>query len=85
MRIGDALRRNGLDEMAVAEGLVSVVGALKKQISDGDGVDKLLVDVLKECSRILEPTRSADAAPDLPVIVKLIHAVSRPKREKGSS
>lgn len=84
MRIGDALRRNGLDEMAIAEGLVSVVGALKKQISDGDGVDKLLVDVLKECSRILEPARSADAAPDLPVIVKLMHTVSRPKRLKTS-
>ncbi len=82
VRIGDALRRKGLDEWTIADGYVDVVGKLTRKSEKNDTVAKLLVDVLKECSRHLEPPRSADAAPDAPVIVKLVHAVSRPVREK---
>ena len=81
VRIGDALRRRGLDEWTIADGYVDVVGKLTRKSDSNDSVEKLFVDVLKECSRHLEPPHSADAAPDAPVIVKLVHTVSRPKRE----
>ena len=80
VRIGDALRRSGLDEWTIAGGYVDVVDKLTNKSKTNDSVEKLLVDVLKECSRHLEPPRSADAPPDAPVIVKLVHSVSRPKR-----
>jgi hypothetical protein len=79
VRIGDALRQSGVDEWAVAGGYVDVIGKLTKKSDGNDGVQKLLVDVLKEVSRHLEPPR-AEAAPDAPVIVKLVHNVSRPAR-----
>jgi hypothetical protein len=42
---------------------------------------KLLVDVLKECSRILEPPRGAGTGSiETPTIVELHHEVSRPVR-----
>jgi hypothetical protein len=85
VRIGDALRRKGLDEWTIADGYVDVVGKLTRKAESNDSVAKLLVDVLKECSRHLEPPRSADAATDAPVIVKLVHTVSRPKREPAPS
>ena len=79
VRIGDALRRSGVDEWAVANGYVDVLGKLTRKSNDNDGVQKLFVDVLKEVSRHLEPPR-AEASPDAPVIVKLVHNVSRPAR-----
>ena len=58
---------------------MDVIDKLTRKSNDNDGVQKLLVDVLKEVSRHLEPPR-AEATPDTPVIVKLIHNVSRPAR-----
>ena len=63
----------------MANGYVDVLGKLTRKSNDNDGVQKLFVDVLKEVSRHLEPPR-AEAAPDAPVIVKLVHNVSRPAR-----
>jgi hypothetical protein len=80
--IGEALRERGLDEYTIAEIYVHVVGKLAAGGSDSGGVQKLLVDVLKECSRQIEasqpPMRSAN--PDAPVIVQLVHTVTRPVR-----
>jgi len=85
VRIGDALRQSGLDEWTVAGGYVGVVDKLTNKSNANDSVEKLLVDVLKECSRHLEPPHSADAPPDAPVIVKLVHTVSRPRRPPAPS
>ncbi len=80
--IGDALRERGLDEYTIADTYVHVIAKLTASDSDGGGVQKLLVDVLKECSRQIEtsqpPMRSAN--PDAPVIVQLVHTVARPAR-----
>jgi hypothetical protein len=80
--IGEALRERGLDEYTIADTYVHVVGKLTAGKSDSGGVQKLLVDVLKECSRQIEasqpPMRSAN--PDAPVIVQLVHTVTRPVR-----
>jgi hypothetical protein len=82
VRIGDALRQSGLDEWTIAGGYVEVVEKLTTKAKNSKSPDKLLVDVLKECSRHLEPPRSGDFAADGPVTVRLVHNVSRPKRGK---
>jgi hypothetical protein len=78
--IGAALCEAGFDERAVASEYVKVVQSLARpESTDRSGATKLLVDVLKECSRQLDNTaghRSGDA----PVIVQLVHTVSRPVR-----
>src|SRR5271154_56294 len=80
--IGEALRQRGLDEYAIADTYVHVVGQLTAQNPDSGGVQKLLVDGLKESSRQIEtpqpPLRSAN--PNAPVIVQLVHNVTRPVR-----
>jgi hypothetical protein len=79
--MGEALRRQGLDEHALAGNWVHVVEQLKKGEAEAGNVEKLLVDVLKECSRQLEAEAeqaskgSGDAPP-----VQLVHKVHRPER-----
>jgi hypothetical protein len=82
VRIGDALRQSGLDEWKIADGYISVVDNLTSSSGEKENPNKLLVDVLKECSRLLEPARSGDSAGDGPVTVRLVHRVSRPRRTK---
>jgi hypothetical protein len=79
MLIGEALREQGLDERAVAATFVHVLRKLTRKTDTTGSVEKLLVDVLKECSRHLGPSERA-AATDSAVIVQLIHRVPRPER-----
>jgi hypothetical protein len=82
VKLGEALRKAGLDEQTVAETYVGVVEVLREQTTREPG-RKLLVDVLKECSRVLEPPRGPGAnANELPTIVELHHEMSRPERER---
>jgi hypothetical protein len=84
VRLGEAFRKAGLDEQTVAETYVGVVEKLRMK-STGDTVQKLLVDVLKECSRLLEPPRSGNpSGMETPTIVELHHNVPRPAREMES-
>lgn len=78
MRMGQALRREGVDEHAVAETWAEVVDMLKGKTEQNSDVDKLLVEVLKECSKHLEDDNKAAGPP--PVRVKLMHNVARPQR-----
>jgi hypothetical protein len=81
VRLGEAFRKVGLDEQTVAETYVGVVETLRNNSTE-DPVQKLLVDVLKECSRVLEPPRGASTGPsDQPSVVQLYHQVPRPERE----
>jgi hypothetical protein len=81
IRIGDAMRRTGLDEYKVARTFAVVVDKLSgKNPKDSGGVQKLLVDVLKECSRHLDPPHSERDAPSAPSRIMLIHHVPRPVR-----
>jgi hypothetical protein len=83
MRLGEAFRREGLDERAVAQTWVVVVEKLRRgKGSAGESVEKLLVDVLKECDRILDPPRTAGVGSvDVPTVVNLYHNVPRPVRD----
>jgi len=77
--MGQALRGQGIDEHSVARTFAQVVDTLKGKSEGSDDVDKLLVDVLKECSRHLEEDNKA--AETAPARVKLIHNVARPQRK----
>ena len=81
------MRLAGLDEQAIAENYAGVVEKLTNaRQQPNDGAEKLLVEVLKECTRVLEPPlRAGGAAPDAPVTVQLIHNVPRPRREEASA
>jgi cell division ATPase FtsA len=81
VRMGEALRIKGIDEHAVAETFAGVVDMLKTKTEENDDVEKLLVDVLKECSKHLEEDSKATAA--APLQVKLIHNVARPRRDSA--
>jgi hypothetical protein len=74
------MRRSGLDEYKVARTFAGVVDKLSDGTKDRGGVQKLLVDVLKECSRHLDPPQSERAAPAAPVQITMVHNVPRPFR-----
>jgi hypothetical protein len=74
------MRRSGLDEYKVARTFAGVVDKLSEGNKDTGGVQKLLVDVLKECSRHLDPPQSERAAPAAPVHITMVHNVPRPVR-----
>ena len=82
MSIGDALRRKGIDEHTIARNYKHVMVKLKANDPEAGTVQKLFVDVLKECSRQLEASDESARAPsrDAPVIVHLVHNVPRPER-----
>lgn len=86
MSIGRALRAHGLDEHTIADTYVHVVAKLTNGTTRAGAVEKLLVDVLKECSKRIDDELAAQrasaeaAAADAPVYVQLLHAVPRPDR-----
>jgi len=77
MQMGEALRREGLDEHTVAARYANVVSRLEKDPGDIASGDKLLVEILKECSRQMEATQSAGESS---IQVQLVHNVERPAR-----
>lgn len=76
------MRNRGLDEYKVAEIFATVVEKLSgKKRGAGGGSEKLLVDVLKECSRHLDTPRTTERqASDAPTPITLVHCVARPVR-----
>lgn len=78
--IGRALRLRGFDEHAIADNYIEVTERLKGKSDKSGSVEKLLVDVLKECSKYIEPARPADQLRQAPVHIHLVHNVTRPAR-----
>ena len=81
-RLGDAFRKIGLDENALAAAYADALSKLQRGNAD-DSVEKSLLDILKECARILDPPRPVDrsASIDVNTIVQLVHKVDRPARQ----
>jgi hypothetical protein len=76
--MGEALRKQGLDEHTIAGTYAEVVGNLKSAKKAGSN-EKLLVEILKECTRQIEATQPVgDGAA---VQVQLVHNVERPARK----
>jgi hypothetical protein len=82
MRLGDAMRKAGLDEHTVAETYVDVVQKLRRNHEPNGSLEKVLADVLKECSRVLEAPRPSNlsGSGDAPTPIHLVHKVPRPER-----
>lgn len=84
VRLGEALRKRGIDEHAVAAGYADVMGELQSKPKDSNA-EKLLVDVLKQCGKILEeedaPVKPESDDHAVPVVV--IRNMMRPQRGPG--
>jgi hypothetical protein len=84
VRLGEALRKRGIDEHAVAGGYADVLGELQSKPKDSNA-EKLLVDVLKQCGKILEeedaPVKPESDIRSVPVVV--LRSMSRPQRGPG--
>ncbi len=76
MQMGEALRREGLDEHTIAGTYAQVVDNLKGTKKAGSN-EKLLVEILKECTRQIE---AAQPAGEDSIQVQLVHNVERPPR-----
>lgn len=87
VRIGEALRKIGFDEYKIAQNYADAAERLKGNPDRTGNIEKLLIDVLKECSRHIEPIiRTVDTAtersvaPGAAIHVHLMHNVPRPTR-----
>ena len=81
--LAEALREEGIDERAIAQGFASLHRKLSGSEDKGDL--KLFFDVLKENNRTLEAARTADrsGAGDGRVTIILKHNMARPARESN--
>jgi len=82
--LAEALREEGIDERAIAQGFASLHRKLSGSEDKGDL--KLFFDVLKENHRTLEPPSASDrgSANEGPVTIILKHNMARPARETSS-
>jgi hypothetical protein len=84
VRLGEALRKRGIDEHAVAAGYADVMGELQSKPKDSNA-EKLLVDILKQCGKILDqedaPVNPESDIRSVPVVV--LHNMMRPERGPG--
>jgi hypothetical protein len=81
MELSDAMRAHGIDEDAIAGKYVRVMARLTK--GNSQHCEKLMIDVLKEVTRVLDPQRESDPRRDDAgrfLAVQLIHNVPRPVR-----
>jgi hypothetical protein len=82
IHIGAALREIGLDEHRIAKSYRHAVDLLTKPNAEAGSAEKLLIEILKECSRQVESFQALERLPigARPVIVQLVHSVPRPPR-----
>lgn len=77
--LAEALRSEEIDEYRIAEAYADLIHDLENR--PDDRVEKLLIEVLKECSRLLEKesqhTKSEAQIASIPIV---IHNVPRPQR-----
>ena len=85
LTLAEALRESGLDETKVAavyRYLVEKLSRNKEEGAVGVAAGKLLLEVLKEITHVLELRKNAGSgdSSELPPFVRLIHNVPRPVR-----
>jgi hypothetical protein len=90
VKLPEAMREIGVDEPALAETLAQLLWKRRNDKSEataGIANDKLVMDLVKECARMLEVLKSVgnDSASDAPAILRLTHNIPRPVREGGSA
>lgn len=80
--IGTALRNQGIDEQTMAETIAYTLDALKGIVPVKDSDKKLLIEFVKECTKLLKGNAEGTVATPLPV--RLIHNVARPDRRAAN-
>jgi hypothetical protein len=88
MSLRSAMRLLGLDEHRIARVLKRQVNRFqrlvpKKKLSIAH--EKLLLEILKECAKIIDPTTRGGAASEVPATVVLNHQIPRPDRSQAAS
>jgi hypothetical protein len=89
------MRRAGIDEHYIAGKYVGVADKLTKNENKDSG-EKLLVDILKEFTRVLDPPKTSGeraaerlaeraAGADAPTPIILVHHVDRPERKASAA
>jgi hypothetical protein len=86
LKFAEAMREIGLDEANLAEAWFQLIARLtcnKNEEAARIPNEKLLFDLLKECVRMLEGSKSVadDAATGQPTVVYLSHNIPRPVRD----
>lgn len=86
-RLCDAMRIKGMDEYRVAGLYVCLTEALRTGDKEHCANPKLMLDTLKECTRMLELSREVarPAAGSAPAPVQLMHYMLRPDRNKAGN
>jgi hypothetical protein len=81
------MRIKGMDEYRVAGLYVCLTEALRTGDKKHCASPKLMLDTLKECTRMLEQSReiARAAAGNAPAPVQLMHHMLRPNRNKAGS
>ena len=88
MSLRSAMRLQGLDEHKIASVLKRQVNRFqrlvpKKKLSAAH--EKLLLEILKECVKILDPAARGSTASEVPATVVLNHQIPRPDRSQAAS
>ncbi len=78
LQMSDALRIEGVDEIAVAKTYRALLGRENSDATTQDA--KLLLETARDCAELLDPPRGSDEIP-ANAVVQLIHNVPRPDRE----
>lgn len=85
----NAMRQQGIDEHKIAFLFNEQVDRLRNAAAGEDSKkpapeEKLILDVLKECVKIIDPEARASTA-DGPSIIQLNHQVPRPDRQQSGA
>ena len=85
MSLRQAMRAQGLDEHKISKTLKRQVNRLQRLVPKktlNAAKEKLLLEVLKECVKIMEPVSRANAAQDSTAF-QLVHDIPRPPRDSA--
>lgn len=86
MSLRNAMRCHGLDEHKITTVLRRQVNRLQRLMPKktlNAAKEKLLLEVLKECAKIMEPAARANAPQD-PSAFQLVHDIPRPVRDAAA-
>jgi len=85
------MRQQGIDEHKIAFCINEQVDRLRGVATESENEkkpateEKLILDVLKECAKIIDPAARSSANAEAPATVVLNHHVPRPDYEQPSS
>jgi len=80
IKLPDAMRAQGLDEPKIARKFNRMIGRLSKADATASTADKMLLEVLKECGKLLGAYPAARGGDADAIPVEMMHCVARPVR-----